>query len=63
MNLQDLIFPIGDLLVWTFEALLETPIPNLVNWGIWFLIGGGILGWLRMQTAYTKKAVAEGGLV
>lgn len=63
MNLQDLLLPIRDLIVWSFETILESGIPNLLNWGLWSAMIVVLVGWLRMQKQYTAKAQAEGGIV
>ena len=63
MNLQDLLLPIRDLLVWSFETILESGIPGMLNWALWGVMIAVLVGWLRMQKQYTAKAQTEGGIV
>lgn len=61
MTLQDILTPIEDALVWSFENLLE-PMGNMPNY---LLAVGGFVGiciWLKMQKDYNIKAEREGGI-
>jgi hypothetical protein len=61
MNIQEIITPLGQLVEDSFNGLL-VPISEMFNWAVIF---GGVVGlaiWLRMQSAYNKKAKDEGGL-
>ena len=60
MNLQDIVYPLGELLVWAF-GLLQT-LDNLPNFLIVVLGFGGVGLWMLMQKKYTAKAVLENGL-
>ncbi len=61
MNLQDILQPIGDAIVWSFETLL-VPLGNYPN-TLFTLLGFVGLGiWLKMQGNYNKKAKEEGSL-
>lgn len=62
MNLQSLIYPLGQAIEGSFESLL-VPVSDGFNW---LVILGGFIGlaiWLRMQSAYTAKAKQEGTLI
>lgn len=63
MNLQDILLPIRDLMVWSFETILESGLPGMLNWAVWGLMIVVLIGWLRMQKQYTATAQAEGGIV
>lgn len=60
MNLQELLYPVKDLLNWTFELVIEGPLPNLINWSCVVLGTVILLGWMRMQKQYDKKAAESG---
>ena len=65
MNLQSILDPIEQFIVWTFENVLE-PLGNLpwVSPNNLFLILGfvGLFYWLKVQGRYNEKANKEGGL-
>ena len=61
MNLQEILEPIGELLVWTFENLLE-PVGNMPNVLFTILGFAGILIWLRWQKRYNEIAERNGTL-
>lgn len=64
MNLQSILEPIRDLIVWTFELVLESDnLTGLINYGVVFLGIAAIAGWLRMQSKYTKQAVEQNTIV
>ena len=54
-----LVYPLRDLLVWSFENLLE-PVQNSLNNIFLFLMLFGIVYWLMFQHKLNKKAEAEG---
>jgi|GEM_PF-1046802 len=60
MNLQDLLYPVKDLMKWTFELIVEGSLPNLINWTCVALGAILFLGWIRMQKQYDKKAAESG---
>ena len=62
MNLQEILAPLADLMVGSFETLL-VPMSNLVNWGSIVLGIVGMLIWLRMQAKYNKQAEREGTIM
>lgn len=59
MTLQDILAPIEELVVWSFDALL-VPLGNMPNTLI--TLGGfvGVAIWLKMQKDYNRKAEQEG---
>lgn len=63
MNVQDIIYPIGDLIVWTFDNVL-VPIGNIAGRTFWELLWAsvGIFGialWLKMQAKYNNEAASN----
>jgi hypothetical protein len=58
MTFQDILTPIEDFMVWTFETLLE-PIGNAPNTVIAIAGFIGILIWLKKQKDYNAKAERE----
>ena len=32
MNFQELLYPVKDLMIWTFELVMEGSLPEFVNW-------------------------------
>jgi hypothetical protein len=60
MNLQDLLYPVKDLMEWTFELIIEGSLPNIINWTCVALLVVLLLGWIRMQKQYDKKAAESG---
>lgn len=62
MNLQEILEPIVDIIVSSFEMLL-VPISEPFNY---FCIALGFIGlfiWLNMQAKYNRKAKQEGGIM
>jgi len=61
MTLQDILTPIENAMVWSFENLLE-PLGNTPNYLL--AIGGfaGLIIWVKMQKDYNAKAEREGTL-
>jgi hypothetical protein len=55
MNFQDVLKPIEEFMVWTFETLLE-PIGNSFNIVVTLGIVVGIGVWLRMQSKFNDEA-------
>jgi hypothetical protein len=62
MNLQKIVDPIADLMVWSFETLL-VPFADFVNVSVVILGFVGLAYWLKLQNDYTKKAKREGGII
>ena len=60
MNLQDIAYPLGEFLVWSF-GLLQM-LDNLPNFLIVLVGCGGISFWLMLQSKYNQKARLTGGL-
>ncbi len=61
MNLQDILYPIADGLLWFFRNLFE---PS-THWFNWVCIAVGFAGmflWLRMQKNYNRKAKENSGI-
>lgn len=61
MNTQEVINPIGKLMEWSFENVLN-PISDPLNAGVVILGFVGLVYWLRLQKKYTAQAKAEGTL-
>ncbi|MEY3398519.1 MAG: hypothetical protein RL220_1113 [Bacteroidota bacterium] len=61
MNLQDILYPIADGLLWLFNNILE-PSTHWFNWVCIALGFGGMFLWLKMQRDYNRKAQKDGGL-
>lgn len=60
MNFQDLLYPVMDGMIWTFELLMEGSPANIINW-LAVVIGTVLLlGWIGMQKKYDKQAAADG---
>lgn len=61
MNLQSILNPIADFIVWTFVNILEVlgNYPNIIFVLIGFV---GLFYWLNIQGKYNKKAEKEGSL-
>ncbi len=61
MNLQSILNPIGDFIVWSFQNILEVlgNAPNVIFVLVGFV---GLFYWLKIQGNYNKKAQNEGGL-
>jgi len=55
-----LVYPLRDILVWTFETLLEpigsTGMPEIVFTAF---LTGGLVYWLRVQSKYNAEAEAN----
>lgn len=62
MNFQDFLYPFKDLMIWTFECVMEGGLPNFVNWTCVALGVFLLLGWIRLQTKLDKKAAGAGTL-
>ncbi len=65
MNLQSILDPIGDFIVWTFEKVLEPlgELPWVSPNNLVIVLGFvGLYYWLKVQGNYNKKAEKEGGL-
>ncbi len=61
MNLQSILDPFANFIVWSFENILEN-LGNLPN-VLFVLIGFvGLFYWLKTQGNYNTKAEKEGGL-
>ncbi|MCT4582420.1 MAG: hypothetical protein N4A35_13480 [Flavobacteriales bacterium] len=53
-----LIFPLRDILVWSFENLLE-PVGNILNY-TWVILGFvGTAIWLKYQAKYNAEAASN----
>jgi len=61
MNTQEVIYPIGEMLKWSFENVLA-PIADPMNAGVVILGCIGLVFWLRLQKKYSAQAKAEGTL-
>jgi hypothetical protein len=61
MNFQDLLIPLADFMVLTFDMTM--PFAEIVN-NLCVVVGAvGLVFWLRLQMKYSKQAVQEGGIV
>lgn len=63
MNTQDIVLPIAELIVWTFDNVL-VPIGNIfyrTGWELfWGAIGvAGIAFWLWLQGKYNREAAND----
>lgn len=61
MNFQDILAPIEDFMVWSFDHLL-VPLGNGFNTLITIGLAVGIGIWLSMQGKYSAKAKKENTL-
>lgn len=61
MNTQEVIYPIGEMLQWSFSNLL-IPIADSMNAGVVILGFVGLIFWLRLQKKYSAQAQADGTL-
>lgn len=61
MNTQEVIYPIGEMLEWSFENVL-VHISAPLNAGVVILGFVGLFFWLRLQKKYSAQAKAEGTL-
>ena len=59
MNTQEIIYPIGKFVYWTFVNLLE-PLMNPFNAGVFILSLVSLVVWLKVLNGYVVKAKAEG---
>tara|TARA_Y100000739_G_C20195283_1_gene278525 strand:- start:18 stop:206 length:189 start_codon:yes stop_codon:yes gene_type:complete len=62
MNTQDVIYPIGEFLEWTFDSILM-PMADPLNLGILLLSLVGGIYWLYLQKKYTDKAKNDGTII
>ncbi len=62
MNTQDVIYPIGDFIEWTFDSILM-PMADPLNLGILLLSSVGGIYWLYLQKKYTDKAKKDGTII
>lgn len=53
-----LVFPLRDLLVWSFENLLE-PAGNIINYLWVVLVCVGIVVWLKYQAKFNEEAASN----
>lgn len=53
-----IVYPLRDLMVWTFENLLE-PAENIPNYAFIAVIVGGLLVWLKYQAKYNAEAASN----
>jgi len=53
--MQDILYPIGKILVWTFDTFIETA-QNLPNLLILILMFVGLFFWMGLQSKYNKQA-------
>ncbi len=60
MNVQDIVYPTGEFIEWSF-GLLEIA-DNLPNYAFIVLGFGGIAYWVMLQVKYNKEAEAKGTL-
>jgi hypothetical protein len=59
MNTQEIIYPIGKFISWTFDNLLE-PLMSPFNAGVFILCLVSLVVWLKVLNGYVVKAKAEG---
>lgn len=59
MNLQTIIEPIGDLLMWSYKHIID-PVAPIFNWVCIVFLILAIGYWVRRQGKYNRKAAAEG---
>ena len=63
MNLQDIVMPLADLMVWTFDSLLVPFGEFLEQWNHYIVYGGMLyaftLIWLWYQRKYDKIAAQD----
>ncbi len=60
MNLQDIVLPLADIIVWTFDSVL-VPIGEAIGrrgfeWGAAMVGIAGLAFWLFLQGKYDKEA-------
>lgn len=60
MNLQDIVLPLADIIVWTFDSVL-VPIGESIGrrgfeWGSAMVGIAGLVFWLYLQGKYDKEA-------
>ncbi len=61
MNLQQILEPIGEAIVWSFDNLL-VPMGNLPNIVCTLGVFVGIFIWVKMQKKYNEEAERNGTL-
>jgi hypothetical protein len=59
MNTQELLYPIGKFIDWTFVNLLE-PLSDPFNTGVVILCLVSLVVWLKVLNRYVVQAKAEG---
>lgn len=59
MNTQEIIYPIGKFINWTFDNLLE-PLMSPFNAGVFILCLVSLVVWLKVLNGYVVKSKAEG---
>lgn len=63
MNTQDIINPIGDLIIWTFDNVLvplgDMPGRRGWEWGAALVGIAGLALWLKMQAKYNAEAASN----
>jgi hypothetical protein len=62
MNTQEIIYPIGKFIEWTFENIL-VPISSPMNMAVVLLGFGGLFFWLRLQKRFTEEAKRKGDII
>ena len=62
MNTQEIIYPIGKFIEWTFENVL-VPIASPMNISVIILGFVGLAFWLRLQKKFTEKAKRDGTIM
>jgi len=60
MNLQDILLPVAEIIVWTFDNVL-VPIGDLPGrrgweWGAALVGISGLVLWLKLQAKYNREA-------
>ena len=59
MNIQEIIYPIGKFIEWTFVNVYEH-VANPFNLGVVILSLVSLVVWLKVLNGYVVKAKAEG---
>jgi len=58
MNYNELVYGLGELLLWTTELLFEV-VGNIFNYGAIVLGFIGLFIWLRLQAKYNREAAND----